>query len=104
MFSARKVSLALSGLAALTLLSVRPAAAQTTLYHTDFESPTFVTGLLDGQHSFSAFDGISKNAATVSTAFPKSGSQSVKIDGSLVELYNPSDPMNQQFYGGFFYP
>jgi hypothetical protein len=72
-------------LAVLTVLMAatpRPAAAE-ILYQTGFEPPTFTPGLLVGQDGW--FPGQSPNAATVSTELPRTGVQSVRIDGSLAE-------------------
>ena len=60
-------------------------ATPISLYTTGFERPTFVPGLLQGQDGW--FAGLGADAATVSTELPRTGTQSVKIDGSKVEEF-----------------
>lgn len=59
-----------------------PSAAD-VLYQTGFEPPTFSPGLLAGQDGW--FAGLSPAAATVSTVQPRGGTQSVCIQGSLLD-------------------
>jgi hypothetical protein len=74
-------------LAALTMLLVltpRPAIAG-VIYQTSFEPPTFEPGPLVGQDGW--FPGLSPQAFTVSTELPRTGIQSVRADGSLLESF-----------------
>ena len=57
------------------------------LYSTGFERPTFAPGLLEGQDAWFAQDGISVNAATISTDLARSGSQSLRLDAANLENF-----------------
>ncbi|WZO99763.1 PEP-CTERM sorting domain-containing protein [Isosphaeraceae bacterium EP7] len=56
------------------------------LYETGFEPPTFTPGLFPGQDGW--FAGLGPDAATISTALPKDGLQSVRIDGSELQEFS----------------
>ncbi len=56
-----------------------------TLFETDFESPDYTTGPFIGQDAW--FAGLGGTAATVSTELPNSPTQSVRIDGSMLEPF-----------------
>ena len=56
------------------------------LYATGFAPPVFVPGPLAGQDGWFTFEGKSISAGTVSTQLPESGVQSVRIQGSQLEL------------------
>lgn len=74
--------LLLIGIFVLSLGTLGKGSAEAStivLYQADFEPPTFVPGLLQGQDGWSAFAD-SVDAATVSTDLPRSGVQSLKID------------------------
>ena len=72
----------------LTAVVASPVhAGSIPLYTTGFEPPTFVPGPLEGQDGWFAFEGLSKDAATVSTQSPKSGAQSVRIDGAALQPF-----------------
>jgi hypothetical protein len=89
------ISIALMGLIAEATSPVQ--AAPINLYATGFEPPKFVLGPLVGQDGWFAFEGLSRDAAIVSTQLPRNGAQSVKIEGSQLEL-SPS----LGIYGGFY--
>jgi hypothetical protein len=76
--------LALAGLVAGAMTGAPSAThAQGALYNTGFEPPTFRPGLLAGQDGW--FAGLGPAAATISTALPRSGIQSVRIAGAQTE-------------------
>ena len=79
-------------LAVLLALTHSTAPAE-VLYQTGFESPAFVPGPLAGQDGW--FPGLSAQAATVSTESPRTGGQSVRIAGSLLE------PIDGFFIGSY---
>ena len=89
----------LRGLATLSIavIYLPGVAAATPLYTTGFERPTFVPGSLVGQDGWHAFEDRSVDAATVSTELPRSGDQSVRIEGPRLEQ-SPS----LGIYGGFY--
>jgi hypothetical protein len=66
-----------------TALALVPSFAQadTTSYQTGFEDPPFVLGDLDGQDGWVTYNG----PAAISETKPKSGSQSIEINGDLLE-------------------
>ena len=79
-----------SSLIALLLLAwPAPAAKAGLLYETSFEPPGFVAGqLVDGQGGFIASSG--RNAGVISTANPRSGLQSLQVNGAdLVLVVRP---------------
>ncbi|MGD0435820.1 MAG: PEP-CTERM sorting domain-containing protein, partial [Bryobacteraceae bacterium] len=71
--------LAMVGLAA-------PAWANTVLYSTSFESPTFTTGPLAGQDGWSGFG---PSGASVESFFADTGSQAVFLDGGAASQSGP---------------
>src|SRR5262249_6541643 len=75
-------------LSVATLGTGSAEASTIVLYQTDFEPPTFVPGLLQGQDGWSAFAD-SVDAATVSTDLPRNGVQSLKIDWEKLN-FDPS--------------
>jgi hypothetical protein len=90
-----KSAIAFIALAASMLMA--PEARAGILYQTGFEPPAFVADApLAGQGGFSAFGGINVGSAIVSTEFPRSGTQSVRIDGSSME------PFEEDFFAGFY--
>jgi hypothetical protein len=72
--------------APLVALALTHAARADVLYSTGFEAPEFTAAQpLVGQNGWTLEPFVSPgdtNAATISTAFPASGSQSVQVDGS----------------------
>lgn len=86
---------------AIALASV-PACidAQQVVYRTGFEtSESFNPGVLAGQGGFIAYLDRNKSAATVSTAMPKLGLQSVRLNGPDFVTANSNGD-----YSGYFYP
>lgn len=84
--------IAIVGLVLAAVSSTRAIGA--TLFETDFESPDYTCAVassspssctLIGQDEW--FAALGGNAATVSTELPKSPTQSVRIDGSLLEPF-----------------
>jgi len=65
------------------------AQASPILFATGFEPPTFAPGLLQGQGGWYVFDSISVKAATISTELPRSGVQSLRLDGAQLEPFPP---------------
>src|SRR5271155_2545438 len=63
-----------------------PAWADTVLYSTSFESPTFTTGALAGQDGWSGFG---PSGASVESFFADSGSQAVVLDGGAASQSGP---------------
>jgi hypothetical protein len=89
-------------LAALTLAGLgllgNFARAEPILYGTGFEAPTFAAGQpIDGQDGWYAFAGENIAAGTITNAVAATGSQSLKIDGGLLDLY-----LGEEFRGGFY--
>jgi hypothetical protein len=84
--------------AALVLAAMwtAPIADAGVVYATDFEPPTFVPGLLQGQDGWFAYVNKSIAAATVSAQQPHGGTQGVRIDGSLMEQPFPG------VFGGYY--
>jgi hypothetical protein len=75
----------LSILALLLLASHAPAVKAASLYQTSFEAPDFVAGqLVDGQGGFTAIN--SRDAGVVSTENPRTGLQSLQVNGANLEL------------------
>ncbi|WP_293906751.1 PEPxxWA-CTERM sorting domain-containing protein [Phenylobacterium sp.] len=71
-----------AGLAATTAALLMTSAAHATIiYQTDFEAPTYSTGLLGGQNGWSTFG--SGSAVMVDDGMPIDGVQSAKITGAL---------------------
>jgi len=83
----------------LALAALGDRARGDILYQTGFEPPTFTTGALVGQGSFSELYGQSQQAAVVTTTAPASGSQAVSIDGGLLD-----DAAFPGFYTGLYSP
>jgi len=72
--------------AALLVLASRAAYADTILYSTGFESPTFTTGSISGQNGWSVYGpGIS----SVENSFADSGSQALFVDGGAASQSGP---------------
>jgi hypothetical protein len=89
-------AIAIVALAASMLTA--PEARAGLLHQTGFEPPDFVADApLAGQGGFVAFDGVNEGAALVSTELPNSGAQSVRIDGSSMEAFEPD------FFAGFYF-
>jgi hypothetical protein len=92
----RTSAMAIISLAASMLAA--PEARAGLLYQAGFEPPDFVADApLAGQGGFVAFDGVNEGAAIVSTEFPRSGAQSVRIDGASME------PFAEDFFAGFYF-
>ena len=69
---------------AALLLIGSPASAQTVLYESGFESPTFAVGqALTGQDGWVASFNENPNAATITTEAAHGGTQSAKLDGAV---------------------
>lgn len=70
----------------LAVAAVSPLPALgTVLYATDFESPAYAVGALAAQDGW--FAALGADAATVSTESASSPTQSVRIDGSMLESF-----------------
>jgi hypothetical protein len=81
----RHTQLWLSSIAIAALLA--SAGAQTVVYNTSFEPPTFSTGSIVGQDSWAV--GSSGSSQSISAAFARTGSQSLFWDNSsLTGLYS----------------
>jgi hypothetical protein len=79
--------------------SCKGSNAESILYATGLEAPTFVAGQpLPGQDGFIAYGNVNSGAARVLAVAPSSGTQSVQISTALMsEEYVPG------FYAGFYY-
>ncbi len=67
----------------LILLSLTPVLAQTTIYSTGFESPSFANGsILAGQDGWVSIGIASPNAASISNTAANSGNQGVRVRGA----------------------
>ncbi len=72
---------------ALAMVAIAaPAWADTVLYSTSFESPTFTTGALAGQNGWSGFG---PSGASVENFFADTGSQAVFLDGGAASQSGP---------------
>ncbi|MGA3185756.1 MAG: PEP-CTERM sorting domain-containing protein [Bryobacteraceae bacterium] len=72
--------------AAFLVLASRAAYADTVLYSTGFETPTFTTGPLNGQNNWSVFG---PGTPTVESSFADTGSQAVFVDGGAASQSGP---------------
>ena len=74
---------AIIALLGLSLAAASPAFAQSILYQTGFEAPTFTAGLpLVGQDSWASIPITSPNAAIITTDQPFAGKQAVRVRGA----------------------
>lgn len=74
------------------------AAWAVDLINTSFEAGEYSLGTLTGQNGWIAFRDANPTAAQVSTAAALDGSQGVKIDGALMDVYPTG------LYRGYYYP
>lgn len=80
--------LALSTLAFSSMIAPQTAHAQaTTVYSTNFESPSFVVGTLEGQNGFAAYLGRNSSVTKVANSFASGGVQHLKLDSALLGQY-----------------
>jgi hypothetical protein len=67
----------------LSLASASPVFAQSVVYQTGFEAPTFTAGLpLVGQDGWASIGITSPNAAIITTDQPFEGKQAVRVRGA----------------------
>lgn len=73
-------------IAALVVLAVPAARADTVVYGTGFENPPFTTGAIAGQDGWNVFG---PGTPTIENSFAKTGSQAVFVDGSTATQSGP---------------